>query len=315
MIGSGLKKYALEKGMKVGHGVAYGTLGGFAATLSEGNNYKQIIFTTKFPDTEKKNQLNARLNEANLQRQFRVQNVNFATTGVGIVFLDKPGTLKKLQAFVEWFLPLLEESGAEKANICGECGLEITGGCWKLIDGIAYHMHETCAESVRRGLEEEHQTWQENQGGSYITGLIGALIGAAIGAVLWALVLNLGYVASIVGFAIGFLAEKGYGLIKGKQGRAKVVILIVAVIFGVLLGNFGADAFTLMQMITSGEMTGYALRDIPALIAFMLSASSEYASATITNILTGLLFAGLGVFALLRKAAKEVAPVKYIDLE
>ena len=46
--------------------------------------------------------------------------------------------------------------------------------------------------------------------GSYVTGLIGALVGALIGAVAWCLVMQLGIIASLVGFVIGWLAEKGY---------------------------------------------------------------------------------------------------------
>ena len=43
LIGSGLKKLAKEYGMTVS-GVAYGSLGGFAATLSEGAGFKRIVF-------------------------------------------------------------------------------------------------------------------------------------------------------------------------------------------------------------------------------------------------------------------------------
>lgn len=315
MIGSGLKKLAKENGMKVAHGVAYGSLQGFAATLSEGNGYKQIVFTTKFPEPAKADALQAVLNGRNITREFRVQKLNLAPNGILVVFHDNPGTMKKIRAFLDWFIPLLKTNGASDVYTCCECGAPVTGGCWKLIDGVAFYMHESCAEHVRRELAEDAEIRKQDATGSYVTGLIGALLGSAVGAVLWAIVLNLGYVASIVGFAIGWLAEKGYGLLKGKQGKAKVLILILAVIFGVLLGNFAADAITLARMISEGEMYGMAYADIPALITFIFMEDAEYRSATIGNILMGLLFAGLGVFTLLRKAVKEVADVKYIDLE
>ena len=54
--------------------------------------------------------------------------------------------------------------------------------------------------------------------GSYVTGLIGALVGALIGAVVWCLVMQLGIIASLVGFVIGWLAEKGYTILRGKAG-------------------------------------------------------------------------------------------------
>ena len=52
MVGSGLKKLAKEHNMKVSSGVAYGSLGGYNATMSEGSGWKQIVFATLFPDAQ-----------------------------------------------------------------------------------------------------------------------------------------------------------------------------------------------------------------------------------------------------------------------
>ncbi len=314
MIGSGLKKLANENGMKVAHGVAYGSLRGFAATLSEGSGYKQIVLTTKFTDPAKLQELQAQVNGRNIQRELRVRNLTFAPNGVCIVFLDNPGTMKKIEEFIAWFWPLLEQSGATKWDFCTECGAQVTGGKWKLVDGIAFYLHESCAERMARGIEAEETERREADTGNYITGLLGAFAGSAVGAVLWAVVLSFGYVASIVGLVIGWLAEKGYNLFRGKQGKAKIAILILAIIFGVLLGNFAADAYALADMISAGELPGFGLIDIPALIVVLLS-DPEYMRATVSNVLMGLLFAGLGVFSLLRKTGKEVAQTKIIDLE
>lgn len=113
---------------------------------------------------------------------------------------------------------------------------------------------------------------------------------------------------------IGWLAEKGYTLLKGKTGKGKVVILILAVIFGVLLGTMAADAVSLVGMINSGELYGYTYADIPLMIVIMFLESPEYLSATLSNMGLGLLFAALGVFALLRKAGKEAAGTKFVKL-
>ena len=314
MIGSGLKKLAGENGMKVSNGVAYGSLRGYAATLSEGNGYKQIVLTTKFTDPARLQELQTQVNGRNIQRELRVQNMTFAPDGISIVFLDNPGTMKKIGEFIDWFWPMLEQSGATRWDICTECGCAVTGGCWKLVDGVAFYLHEGCAARMVRGIEEEERSRKEADTGNYVTGLLGALAGSALGAVLWAFVLNMGYVASVVGLVIGWLAEKGYNLFRGKQGRAKVVILILAIIFGVLLGNFAADGFTLASMINNGEIRGFDLGDIPFMILQLLG-DPDYLRATVSNILMGLLFAGLGVFSLLRKAGKEVSRTKVIDLE
>lgn len=314
MIGSGLRKLAKEYQMKVAHGVGYGALRGYAATLSEGAGYKQIVLTTKFTDPGKQQALQEKINGRNIQRELRVQQLRFSPNGVVIVFLDNPGTMKKIEAFIDWFWPLLEESGATKWDVCTECGCQVTGGCWKLVGGVAFYLHGSCAERLKRSIQEEEDTRKEADRGNYFTGLLGAFAGSALGAVLWAVVLGLGYVASIVGLVIGWLAERGYSLCRGRQGRGKVVILILAVIFGVLLGNFGYDAYSLGKMILDGELRGYALSDIPSMIGLLLQEDSEYVSITLRNILMGLVFAGLGVFSLLMKAGKEVSGTKVIDL-
>ena len=68
MIGSGFKKLAAENGMKVSNGVAYGSLRGYAATLTDGSNCKQIVISTKFADPEKIQQLQTVLNQKNIAR-------------------------------------------------------------------------------------------------------------------------------------------------------------------------------------------------------------------------------------------------------
>lgn len=316
MIGSGLKKLVNENGMKAAKGVAYGSLRGYAATLSEGSGYKRIVLTTKFPDPEKKkNNLLDKLSGRNIQRELRVRSLTFSPNEIEIVFNDTVGTMKKIREFIDWFWPLLDEAGATKWDVCTECGTSVTGGTWKLIDGVAYYLHQSCAEKVLRDIGEEELSRKEADSGNYLTGTIGAFLGAGVGSILWAVVLYMGYLASIVGLAIGFLAEKGYNLLKGKQGKAKVFILILAIIFGVLAGNFLSDVITLAGMISGGELPGFGYVDIPALIVVLLLGEPEYMRGTISNIVVGLLFAALGVFSLLKKAGREVSGAKVVDLE
>ncbi len=313
MIGSGLKKMALANEMTVSNGVAYGNFKGYAATFSEGQGYKKIVFTVKFPEPAKMDALQQALNQKNISREYRVQNLTIAPNGIHIVFTDNPGTLKKMQAFLDWLLPLLAQAAATGFNVCPECGDIITDGRWVLLDGIAFYMHPGCAASVQRSIEAENQEKTQEDTGSYAAGTLGALVGAAIGAVVWALVLNLGYVASLVGLLIGWLADKGYNLLRGKQGKAKVLILIIAIILGVLLGTILADVITLVGMINNGELyLDYG--DILPVIFELLANDSEYAGAVASNICMGLLFAGLGVFALLKKAGKSVAGTKFTYL-
>lgn len=313
MIGSGLKNFATENGMKVAKGVAYGSLRGFAATLSEGSGYKMIVLSTKFTDVVKQNELQAQVNSRNITRDFRVRNLNFAPDGIAIVFNDTIGTMGKVKAFVEWFFPLLAESSATPADICSVCGTQITSGTWKLINGVAFHMHETCAQRNELVIREQEQSQRDADTGNYVTGLLGALGGAVLGAVVWAIVLNAGYMAALVGLLIGWLADKGYDLLKGKQGKLKVVILIVAIIAGVVLGTLGGYGLMLAELISEGQ-TYLTYADIPvALITLM--GEPEVLTEFGTNVLMGLLFAGLGVFSIVAQAGKKVSDTKIQTLE
>lgn len=298
--------------MKVAHGVAYGSLCGYAATLSEGSGFKQILFSTKVADRDAL--LNA-VNEVNIQRIYRVQELNISPNSIQIVFLDNPGTMKKIQEFIGWFIPLLQQFGATGSSICAECGSEAVGGRWVMIDGIAHYFHDSCARKVRQEIELSEETARQEAVGSYGSGAAGALLGAVLGAVVWALVLLAGYVASIVGLLIGWLAEKGYNLLKGKQGKGKIVILIIAIIVGVLLGTFSAEVLSLIVAINDGLVEDLSVADAPLAIIALFAMDAEYRTSMILNIGMGLLFAGLGVYALLRKAGRDVADTKIVDLE
>lgn len=315
MIGSALKKMAKENGMQVVHGVAYGAYQNFALTMNEGAGWKALEFATRISDPAAEETLKRKLKEVDLMRTYRVQDLVIGQRSIAVIFHDNPGTMKKLRAFLDWFMPMLEECGATKVSVCNECGMETAGDdCWVLIDGVAHHMHASCKEAVKRELAQEEQTRKEETAGSYLTGALGAIGGALLGAVVWALVLMMGYVASIVGLLIGFLAEKGYNLARGKQDKGKIAVLVIAIILGVLAGTVAADAISLAQMIASGELYEFTYSQIPMLIFFLLVNDAEYMTATLSNCGMGLLFAALGVFGILRKTKKEVSGIRVTDL-
>lgn len=315
MIGSGLKKFALENGLTVGGGVGYGNLRGFQATLSEGSGYKQIIIQTKFPNVEKLNALQATLNGVNLQKDYRIRQISFAPNGVVIVFLDNPGTMKKIQAFTDWFFPLLTEAEAYSADICPECGEPLNGeGVWRKVSGVAGCYHPACADKISQELADEIDAKEKADNGTYVSGAIGALIGALIGAVAWALVLSAGYVASIIGLAIVFLADKGYDLLRGRQGKGKIVILILSVILGVAGGTILSVFIELVGMINDGSLIGYAISDLPGLFMDNMAYNPQFSAIVYGNFAQGLLFAAIGVVFFIIQAAKKVTNPKMTEL-
>jgi len=326
MVGTGLKKLAEQHGMKIAQGVAYGDFYGYATTFSEGSGWKRIAVSTRFPEPGKRAELQSAMAQHNLSPEYRVKTLDIFDDGIVILFLDNPGTMKKIEAFCQWFFPQLSTYSATGIDTCGECGLPLTeGGCWTLLEETAYHLHAACAQKLSTSLEAEAEQRKLEDTGSYGSGLIGALIGAVLGAVLWGAVMQMGYVASIIGFVIGFLAEKGYTLLKGKRGKGKLVILIVATIFGVLLGNLGSEAVSWAReialyapeaaIVLENVEIPVSYGDIPMLILYFLANDAEYLTAMLSNCGLGLLFALLGVFGILRKTSAEVKAPKLINLE
>lgn len=314
MIGSGLKKLANQHGMTVSNGVAYGSLMGYATTLSEGSGYKLIDISTTFPELAQKDAFYAAVNAVDLSRTYRVQGMEIGNRRITVNFLDNPGTMKKLEAFIAWFYPLLAQHGATGANICAECGGDAAAGGWYMINGSVHRFHDSCAEHLKTTLETEQQTEREQDTGSYVQGFFGALLGSLLGAVVWAILYYVGFFASIAGLLMGWLADKGYNLLHGKQGKGKVAILVIVVILGVIIGILGGEAIYIAEMIGSGEAPGFVYGDIPFIILEVLMVDSQALATVAGNIAMGLLFAGLGVFALLKKSANEVADVKFKKL-
>ena len=308
MIDKNVKNFAETSGLKVVKNIAYGSLRGYAATLSLGQGFVQIVLSTSFPDANDQRTVEETSRQTNLSKEYGVTSLNFFPKNICITFAyTMRKHLTRVESFLNFFIPLLDEHHATGVHVCPECGGDITAGCWKLINGIAYHMHTECSLRVNRDISAADQARKDSDTGNYVTGFIGAILGAALGGIAWGLILLIGYVASVVGLLIGFLAERGYTLLKGKRGVGKVIILIFAVIFGVVFGIFFSDAVTLLTRgISFGELTE---------LFALLFQDDEYVRSTIANIVLGLVFAGLGVFGLLRAAGKEVADTKVIDLE
>ena len=307
-------KICQRKGHECPNGVAYGSLDGFAATLSEGTGYKQIVFTVTFLDLAKRAELQDRLSGMNLQKTYRVQKLEFSPIAISVTFTDNPGTMKKIAEFLDFFLPLLREHQATGAHICTQCGGQITAGSWVLVNGVAYHVHDACGEKMNREISEGN-TARTEQSGNYLSGLLGALLGSALGAVVWGMVLSAGYVASLVGLLIGFLAEKGYNLLHGKQGKGKIWILFLSVVLGVVLGTLGYYYADALNFIRSGEIPELVASDAPMLLKLVFTQDPEFRRGVIADLVTGLLFAALGVAALIHKTKKSVSGDTFFKLK
>lgn len=155
---------------------------------------------------------------------------------------------------------------------------------------------------------ENYNGIYEEPRGSVIMGILGAAIGALIGAVVWALVGMLGYIVSVVGLLTAFLASKGYDMLHGRQGKIKVVVLLVCVILAVLLGNAGTAAMQIHQVY---QEEGYSLYiNESAFFRLMVPAlleDSDFIGAIVKDSALGIGLAILGCFGLVSQAGRKKA--------
>ena len=153
---------------------------------------------------------------------------------------------------------------------------------------------------------ENYNNVYEEPKGSVVMGILGAVIGALIGAAVWALVGMAGYIVSAVGLLTAFLADKGYDLLHGRQGKIKVVVLLVCVILAVLLGNVGTSAMQIHQVYQEEGYSLYITESaffrlmVPALLE-----DSDYLGAIIKDSALGILLAILGCFGLVSQAGRK----------
>ena len=94
------------------------------------------------------------------------------------------------------------------------------------------------------------------------------------------------------------MAVKCYEKMGGKVCKAKMTVVLVATIIGVIFGQFMGCVFTLV--IDEGV-------DIISSIiyCFALFGDGEFAGAFLADLVAGIIFALLGILGLLKKTSKE----------
>ena len=301
MISTGLKKLALENGMKVANGVAYGTFRDYSVGFWDGSGTKSMIVCTKFADADGQSNFEAGLGRLQAPKEYRVRELNVLDEGIVIVFNDTVGTLKKMNEFFDVFFPLLDSCGATHADVCSTCGQSFDGSeQWVLVNGVPLKLHRACRDRMQADIRREKTAAEENDTGSYGSGAVGALLGSVAGAIVWALIFLLGRIAAIGGIVIAWLSAKGYDLLHGKQGKGKIVIVLILSLLGVLLGTFGGYYAEIVKEIVSGELAGYTVGQVPGLIATLFLLSPEFKAEFIKNLAIGFVIAAVGIFLILK---------------
>ena len=297
MIGSAIKKFARENGLTVKGGVAYGAYRGIHLTLQDGMGWKTASVAAYFETEEQMERIRDWLADESRQEDYRISGCSVTDLSVKpgairIAFVDNPGTMKKIEEFLPRLAEMLLSQNVKSVGVCHGCGTSDGGTSEVLLGGNVYRLHPTCASHVEEALAEEES--ERKHTGSVASGALGAAIGALVGIIPWVVVYLLGVVASFLGFVIGIAAKKGYELAKGKETRAKAVIILVAVLLAVVVAELVA---IVAVNLGPGLEEGFTFGEV---VTIMLQwAVYEEPLAVLKEIAIGWVFALLGIWKLL----------------
>ncbi|MBR0483632.1 MAG: hypothetical protein IJJ69_02505 [Oscillospiraceae bacterium] len=141
----------------------------------------------------------------------------------------------------------------------------------------------------------------ENQS-SLGKGIAGAVIGSLPGVFLWIILGYLGFTAAIVGFVIAFGILFGYTKFGGNMDTSAIIICTVVMLIAVYAGEHISWAMVVHSAlkeydteITLGNCTSHL---------FSILDLAELKGEFIGSLVKGYLFAFLGAFGLIKKAAR-----------
>ena len=305
MVGSALKKYAKEKGLKVSNGVAYGLINGYMVTLYDGAGIKTLAISGAITE-ESSSMLENKFQDSDFRKQYRILKYTILPESLTVVFNDAIGTMKFIKGFVDIMPSLLTQSGVLGDGLCTACGNRIEQGQTHnvvLVNGVAHRIHSGCAESVtmRAEVDRDNFNREEKKIGR---GVIGALLGSMLGGVVWAVAYYAGWFIALIGVLIGFLSKKGYELLGGKVCKAKTVVILLATLFGAAFGQILGDMAWIAKETVLADPTDFTWLDVPYNYVFLFT-DSEYLGSMIWSFVQGAFFAVLGGYVIIKKSHDE----------
>ncbi len=255
--------------------------------------------------------LEAAAKEYKLNRTASLTGEQFAA----IEFRTTNKAIKQMGQFIRRAVAGIAGLGIPSVKACSHCGQIMESGEVPVrIKDDVFPMHDNCAEEAIR-----QQAWLgEPKKGSLPLGILGAAAAAILGAIPWAVVFAMGYMASLVGILIGFMVSRGYDLTHGRQGRVKIVIVLLFVLLSVALGQVAGGSYQLSEYYdeVQSELKSYEemmYTKTEALVFYWtedLWASPQAMQEELGNFGTGVFFALLGCSGMFMQMARDTAAKK-----
>lgn len=294
MVFPGLRKWAVERGWRVGKNCVYGDFNGFIFTIYDVKGMKSFI--------------NIIPNLTQAQAQNTMEFINSKKAGLKVSdfsLRDNVLIIKSKETFssmkgreIDTLLKGLTEffirEGIMGREYCTMCGIRGNHDL-AIYNGVVMPVCEECYRKSQDEIGEMAREY-ELEDKNYSKGVLGAAIGGLLAIIPWVLVsVYLNLYASILGYLIGYASLKGYFLLRGKVGRATRWIIGI----NTALCVFAAELVTLaIYMIQAGAAV--------SLENYIISFTNpNLSSMVLKDIGIGLVMAFLGISSIFRRLKTE----------
>jgi hypothetical protein len=309
-----LAKLGGEFGMRPSRKTIYGVVEGFPVAMWDGMGTKAISVAINLGECADAKELLSKP-----ARHYRIQRVLTGQDSVRFVFHDTYGTLKRMRAFLQTELPALAARGMNRGYTCLHCGEPVNeGAAHVLVNDFFSAMHADCVEPFEREAEQEREIKRHEPApvGGSVRGFFGALIGGFVGTIPWVVLFVAGYIASLAGALIALCANFGHKKFGGPPGRGRVLTVVLVTVVMVVVASALGHVASMAWYVISGDLDremGYLPGTIllwPFLGEYIkfAAADPEFRAEFLKNLAMGFLFAGLGLFGVLRGKMREENP-------
>lgn len=302
MLTARLKKIAAARGYTPTKNFAYGEEGGYTVSLQNVGSASvcHVSVAAAFPSKGSCDSFLAALKAR--KREFRLGRIVPYQTGF---LIPVPCNKRFLPAFLDALPGMLRQSGARGSDLCAFCHQQLAPADSILVNAyIPCRIHKGCLSTMTEKLAQpQHVNPEEERNNHVGRGLAGALVGGIVGAIPWIIVFYFGYISGWLGLLIGLAAAFGYKLFGGKPCKAKIWIVVFAVIVGVAFGLYGG-MFAQVYAFARTNAPGAQMGDIFSATNYAI-ANPSYRGTLIYNSILALVLAAVGCVALVRSLHVE----------
>jgi hypothetical protein len=237
IISSPLLDLARMRGWYRSKSCVFGVYEHYLFTIEEGLGYKSVFAHVAEIPEDTADRL---ADEISLRKsEIGVDEVAVDTDGVCLKFNEAFRSIpaNRLTAAMDFLIHLLRHHRLLPSDTCERCGTADNLHYYSIKDeGVLYC--PTCHRALVESLKTERHTWEREEK-QYLRGAVGAAVFSIIGVAAWiALAVLFNRISSAFAFVYVFLAERGYRLFGGKQGRRTPWILLALNALAVFASNY-----------------------------------------------------------------------------